>query len=291
MAISDTQVVAQPKLHTKNIVNAVAYAINLGVTYGAMASDRLPDNAEISDKYQTLVTPAAYAFGIWGIIFMSELVWTIFQLLPAYRANALVLNGVGYYYAVVCIAQASWTFFFASEKMVAASIAMAHIVVALFMIVKNITGLTHTSVKDFWLLKFPFLTHFAWVFAATILQINVLIVAKKASADVQFYTAIGSLVSFAIVAFYCAIRRVYAVPCVVAWATTAIYIAVSNAPTSWVLVYGADHVRYVKNGSAVVAVASVVLTILAALREVLAKRRLSQIQAESTSAEYTPLNQ
>ena len=36
-------------------------------------------------------------------------------MLPAYRSNPLVVDGVGYWYAFVCLAQVFWTFSFSLE--------------------------------------------------------------------------------------------------------------------------------------------------------------------------------
>ncbi|MEH6418120.1 hypothetical protein [Pseudomonas sp. CGJS7] len=38
-----------------------------------------PDNGEISDRYPTLLVPAGYAFAIWGLIFLLDLVFGLWQ--------------------------------------------------------------------------------------------------------------------------------------------------------------------------------------------------------------------
>ena len=43
----------------------------------------------VSAKYPTLLTPAAYAFGIWGLIFLGLAIYAGWQLLPAQRALSL----------------------------------------------------------------------------------------------------------------------------------------------------------------------------------------------------------
>lgn len=44
---------------------------------------------EVSSKYNSLFTPAPYAFGIWGLIYLSFLVYAVFQLLPQNRDKIL----------------------------------------------------------------------------------------------------------------------------------------------------------------------------------------------------------
>ena len=44
---------------------------------------------EISDRTQSLITPAGYAFTIWGVIFAGSLAWAAYQALPTQRGRAL----------------------------------------------------------------------------------------------------------------------------------------------------------------------------------------------------------
>lgn len=41
-----------------------------------------PDNATISDRYPTLLVAAGYAFSVWGLIFLLDVVFGIWQLRP-----------------------------------------------------------------------------------------------------------------------------------------------------------------------------------------------------------------
>lgn len=43
--------------------------------------------AEISAKYQTMITPAGYAFSIWSLIYVGLIAFSIYQLLPANLAS------------------------------------------------------------------------------------------------------------------------------------------------------------------------------------------------------------
>ncbi len=93
------------KLQALNYSNIAAYILNAAVTYGVGLSGFFPTNEELSAKYQTIVTPAGYAFSIWGIVFLAEAIFTVAQALPAYRSSDVVVKGVGYYYVMACIAQ------------------------------------------------------------------------------------------------------------------------------------------------------------------------------------------
>jgi len=43
-----------------------------------------------SDAVRTLITPAGWAFAIWGPLYAGSVVFAIYQALPAQRANALL---------------------------------------------------------------------------------------------------------------------------------------------------------------------------------------------------------
>ncbi len=49
-----------------------------------------PDNAVISGRYPTLLVAAGYAFSIWGLIFLLDVVFGVWQLRPRQRDHALL---------------------------------------------------------------------------------------------------------------------------------------------------------------------------------------------------------
>lgn len=44
---------------------------------------------EVSDGNRSLITPAGYAFSIWGVIFAGALAWAVYQALPGQRVRAV----------------------------------------------------------------------------------------------------------------------------------------------------------------------------------------------------------
>ena len=57
----------------------VAWLTNNG-TFG-------PDNGTMSDRYPTLLVAAGYAFAIWGLIFLLDLVYAGWQLTGARKTD------------------------------------------------------------------------------------------------------------------------------------------------------------------------------------------------------------
>jgi benzodiazapine receptor len=188
---------------TLSALNLIAYIANIGLVNGVPKLFNLPDNAELSAKYQTIVTPAGFAFAIWGLIFLMQLIWSIVQfVLPAIRTNPLVVKGVGYNYIWVCAFQVAWTFSFALEQISLSLFCMLGILLFLIRIystqqkvLEEYANVESSFTKNYWLLRFPFGLHLGWITAATLVNANVVLVAHNDvfTARPQFYAAMLSL--------------------------------------------------------------------------------------------------
>ena len=100
VADDDATNTTKPPLNRKNWLNLVAYILNVTLVYGIGNAGWLgtPTNGELSDKYQTLVTPSSSAFTIWSVIFLFQAAFAVCQLLPRFRAMPMVQGGVSYWY-------------------------------------------------------------------------------------------------------------------------------------------------------------------------------------------------
>jgi len=250
-----------------NFANLLAYILNTLVTYGVGVSGRFPTNNELSAKYQTLVTPAGFAFSIWGIIFTSELIWCIAQLLPHYRSKDAVVHGVGFNYVYACMAQISWTLCFTTENIALSLISMVSILVPLVMILIKTSTISSASRPDYWLLKFPFEIHAAWIMAATLVNTNVFFVAHHLSSSNQIVVAWFSLFILASTAVYYIGKKKWVVPCVLAWASNGIRSELSSPKDSIVSAFPSETIKSLRNASAVLAVLILLLTAISAAYE------------------------
>jgi hypothetical protein len=66
---------------------------------------------EVSDATRSLITPASYAFSIWGPIFAGALAWAVYQALPAQRDRA-VHRRTGWPLAAAFAGNAVWELVF-----------------------------------------------------------------------------------------------------------------------------------------------------------------------------------
>ena len=223
-------------------INVMAFMINAVVTYGigTMGWFQLPTNAELSAEYQTLLTPAGYAFAIWGIIFIMQFIWAVQQFscwtLPESFVQAIVI--VKWNYVYVVLAQIGWTFAFSSEFIEVSLAMMILLLWNLFVITTTITQLNQTisssvalppksflvQVTDYVLTEFPFAIHFGWILVATVVNINVTLVASGVPSTVKYYSALICVVILLIITVALVlVRGAIVPPLVVVWALFGIY--------------------------------------------------------------------
>ncbi|MFD2572370.1 TspO/MBR family protein [Spirosoma soli] len=153
-------------------------------------------NGDVSNKYHTLITPAGYAFSIWGIIFLGLLAFAIYQALPAYRTHPR-FRAVGWWVVLNAFCNAIWSPLFNNERI---GLALLVILVMLFTVViieQRLLARPHVPVvapdldatlpesaatpTQTWLARIPFSIYFGWLTVATILNVAVYLKATEFS--------------------------------------------------------------------------------------------------------------
>ena len=223
-------------------LNLAAYIGNISVTYLVGTSDwlGLPDNATLSRKYQTLVTPVGWAFAIWGVIFTSQLVWVVMhqQFLfgganqlsgrRAINSTSALDAAVGYKYVGVGLAQMAWSVTFANELLSLSLVCMITILIFLWNIDRSLSEMTITTGTNlklqYWIHRFPFAIHTGWICAATAVNINVVLVAYHVPSNIEYMAAVCSLLILLAIAFMKSMQACdYTIPAVLAYALLGIY--------------------------------------------------------------------
>lgn len=188
-------------------------------------SNALPLNGltqkDISDKYDSLFTPASFTFSIWGVIYLALAGFVVYQALPAQRKNELV-SWVSKLFILSCFANILWIFVWHYEFLVFSLVVMFAILAILVTIYRTLRRRYDRATWQQWLfLHLPFSLYTGWITVATVANIS--IVQNGMGWDDSLLSATNwTLLKLAIVAVICAIvvlRRgdsVYAV--VIAWA-------------------------------------------------------------------------
>lgn len=225
-----------PSLNAKNYLNVISYIINTVITFGVgqFGWFGAQSNGDLSDKYQTLITPKGSAFSIWGVIFTFQAIFTVYQLLPGVRSKPMVQEGVGYWYVGTCLFQAGWTFAFGFEQITAA-------LVLIILIWLSLVGLVYQqfyvknadkTLMEFWFLRFPFAIHCGWLTAASVLNVNVLAVKLDFDETVEVDSSVQLAMGIVSLAYLHAVSvwvlygfspPNYTIAGVLAWATGWIY--------------------------------------------------------------------
>ena len=147
------------KINHKNMLNLFFYIFNIVFTYGVGTNGWLGNgtNGELSEKYQSIITPKSTAFSIWAVIFVAQAIFAIVQFLKCFRAHPMVQQGVSYWYCGVSLAQVGWTFSFSYEIIPLSLIFMLLILFALYGLLYSQYYTESTGkLVEFWLLRFPF---------------------------------------------------------------------------------------------------------------------------------------
>jgi hypothetical protein len=190
-----------------------------------------------------LITPANYAFSIWGLIYTGLIAYGIHQFLPAQRRNP-TLQRVNLLLIAACIAQVGWIYLFTLRLFGFSIIAMLAIFLPL-MQSYLLLGIGHVRVgrSQKWLVHIPFSIYLAWISVATIVNVaSALYIAQWQGWGIgaEGWTVIMLIVATAIVAIVALQRSDTAFVLVYIWAFVAIAIRQSSVlPIAITAVVGA----------------------------------------------------
>lgn len=118
-----------------------------------------------------LITPANYAFAIWGLIYVGLIAYGIYQLGPQQRQDQAIRR-VGWFLIVACVAQIIWIFLFTLQLFSLSILAMLGILVPLIGAYLTLrTGKPAVNRQRRWFARYPFSIYLAWISVATIVNI------------------------------------------------------------------------------------------------------------------------
>jgi benzodiazapine receptor len=181
---------------------------------------------EISDKYETFITPAGYAFAIWGLIYLGLIAFSIYQALPK---NAARFRSVRSVYILSCVINCAWIYFWHYEMIL---ICLAVIFALLGTLVFINLKLRNSETKaETMLIQTPFALYFGWVTVAAILNSAIALVYLGVNVTDATATIFACILIIAAVALGAIIRPVIsnsAYPLAIAWALTAIAVKQSG---------------------------------------------------------------
>jgi hypothetical protein len=205
-------------------INTLALGFMLLLNYLA-ASGKISgmDMAALSRKYDTLITPAGYAFSIWGFIFLMLILLTVFQWIRISDPDATVHRVTSFWLPVSHLANGAWVLVWSLEWLWLSVIVMGILLFSLINMAAKIAKIqeAHQS-SNFIFVAIPIAVYLGWVTIATV--INIAAVLGSYGWFVGAYWAVVGILAIAALIYLYVMRLPYlgAVGITGAWATTAI---------------------------------------------------------------------
>ena len=160
---------------TSTVIRQIITLISIVAAFGTniIANVNPPNGLSIgaiSNKFfsDILITPANYAFAIWGIIYLGLISFGVYQVLPAQKNNP-ILRQIGYKIAISSIAQIAWVICFLYRQYAFSFIAMLGILLPLIAAYLCLP-FPRTTIKQKWLIRIPISIYLSWIVLATILN-------------------------------------------------------------------------------------------------------------------------
>lgn len=180
--------------------------------------------ADISAMYPTKITPAGFAFSIWGVIYtlvFISVIWMLFKHKD--KEMTRLIQTAGWWFNLSAVANILWTITFSYLLLPLSTILIALLLFSLIMILKNLSKLG-TKLNSLFPLAFGM--YAGWVMIATVVNIAASLVQVKWNgfgiSDVMWANII--LVVAIFIVFWVTTNTTNAIiPLPVAWAYFAIY--------------------------------------------------------------------
>lgn len=216
---------------------------NLGAILAAFAVNVLANVApingltigEISNKIfgKVLITPANYAFAIWGLIYLGLISFGAYQALPSQGQNPN-MRRMGYLLVLASLAQIAWVFLFQYRLFALSLVAMLGILLPLIASYLRLgIGQRWVSRRDRWFVHIPLSIYLAWISVATIVNVALVLYDVGWSGwgiSAPAWTAIALVVGAVITAIATLQRADIAYTLVIVWAFVAIAVRQVNRP-------------------------------------------------------------
>lgn len=214
------------------VLNGIAFVSVVFINYlsntGVMNGKTI---GSISDKINSLFTPAGYAFSIWGLIYLFLLGFVIYQgrSLFSKKADDEFVEKVSVWFIISCIANSAWVF---SWIYGFTGLSCVFIFLLLFSLLKIIVNnnIQLETVKSSKLLfvVLPFTIYSGWVTVASVANVSSFLV--KINWDGfgfsdAFWTIIMIVIAVIINSIVLYKRKMYAFALVAVWALIAIGVA------------------------------------------------------------------
>lgn len=172
MCITLTKIIMKKTLQIANIIAFVATVfINYFANTGKMNGTTV---GEVSNNINSLLTPAGYAFSIWGIIYLMLLGFVVYQcrsLFTKVRDDQFILD-TGWWFVISCLANCLWITLWIYGY-------IGYSVIAIFILLFSILKIVMNNRMELWdapisviaFVWWPFVFYSGWVTIAGVVNV------------------------------------------------------------------------------------------------------------------------
>lgn len=212
------------------LIAAIAQVVSAPITMAVLGSSS--NQGAISDANISPVTPAGYAFAIWGLIYLASLAYAVYQLLPAQRTRT-VHRRTGWWLVGAFTASTIWVPIFGTRTIWLSQVVILGLVACLAVATWRFTHLDPAdSTAERLLFRLPVTFYLGWATLATAAGFGVTFRSLGMPAGGAFVTGVSlALVLLATVASVAIVTRFSAV---VGFAFTACWALVAVAVATYV---------------------------------------------------------
>jgi hypothetical protein len=200
----------------------------INVSFNYFSGNLLPGNSvmHVGGLYQSLYTPADYAFIVWGVIGFSVVAYAIYQLLPS-QSEERIHDELAKPFILTNLFSMAWLVAFRMDVMpVSIVFVFCTLATSLFMYIRVRDSVLRDDSSSW--LSVPFSLLAGWLSVLAIANAAILLISLgiQGSISNQVVWAIVMIVVSGILGIGVCFRcRDYIFPCVISWALISIFVA------------------------------------------------------------------
>lgn len=158
------------KLFLNTVTLLVTLAVNYYAASGILTGKTIGD---ISKKYETLFTPADYAFAIWGFIYLMLFLFVAYQWYAYFKEkDKHLLNLIGIWFIVANIANSAWVLLWIREYIGLSVVMMILLILSLIMLVRRLNlEKWDAPIKIIVFIWWPISFYLGWIIVAAVANV------------------------------------------------------------------------------------------------------------------------
>jgi len=218
------------------LINGVALALVILVSLLANATKlNGHTTGEVSAAFPTLITPAPYAFAIWGVIYVALLGFLTYSS-KADNHTTITLNRMTPWFVLSCLANIAWLWLWHHQQFALTVSAISILLIALIMIYMQLPTCTEVnSLRERLFVTAPFSLYLGWVSVATLANISVALIYTSPwdgfGIDQMLWAAVMAVIITKITLIIVITRADFIFASVIAWGFVGVL--VNHDSTTW----------------------------------------------------------